>query len=425
MRTTMRCGFAGTCALSVCALALAGALSTLSAQVTGEWEMAMDFGGRTTYATLSIAAKAGGTLTGTWGSAELSAVAFDGAKLTFARTIRMGEQEFTMTYTGTLKDGVLDGAFTTDRGTFAAKGTRPKPRCPAAGQWDLKYTMREREATARLSIVQKPDGSLEAAWKSERGEHAISGVKFEDGKLSFARTTTMGDRTFESTYEGTVKGDTLAGTIKSQMGEVPAGGQRVGAALIGKWELTTAGDQGPRTSTLRVFGDMTGRYELFGGEIPVKDLALDGDKVSFSVEMGFGDQTFKLDFAGTLAGKTLKGQLTSPRGTREVTGKKIDAAAALVGAWEFTRETPQGARTSTLTVKDDLTATYAVRDTTVPVADLRVEGDTVSFKVTMKFNDREVVMEFKGTLKGDTLAGELTTPRGTREAVGKKVAPKA
>ncbi|HAK94650.1 MAG TPA: hypothetical protein DCM87_06520, partial [Planctomycetes bacterium] len=137
------------------------------------------------------------------------------------------------------------------------------------------------------------------------------------------------------------------------------------------------------------------------------------------------DQTFKLDFTGTLAGKTLKGQLTSPRGTREVTGKKIDAAAALAGAWEFTRETPQGARTSTLTVKDDLTATYAVRDTTVPVADLRVEGDKVSFKVTMKFNDREVVMEFKGTLKGDTLAGELTTPRGAREAVGRKVAPKA
>ena len=64
---------------------------------------------------------------------------------------------------------------------------------------------------------------------------------------------------------------------------------------------------------LTIYGDMTGRYEMFGGEIPIKDLKLEGDQVSFKVEMGFGDQTFKMEFKGKLDGKTLKGQTSSDK----------------------------------------------------------------------------------------------------------------
>ena len=68
-----------------------------------------------------------------------------------------------------------------------------------------------------------------------------------------------------------------------------------------------------------------------------------------------------------------------------------------------------------------MTGTYKGRDNEFPVTDLTVNGDQVSFKVTMKYNDTEVPMEFKGKLEGGTLKGEFTTSRGGREAVGKKV----
>jgi hypothetical protein len=45
----------------------------------------------------------------------------------------------------------------------------------------------------------------------------------------------------------------------------------------------------------------------------------------------------------------------------------------------------------------------------------------VSFKVTVKFGDREVPMEFKGKVEGTALKGAFTTQRGTREVTGKKV----
>jgi len=69
---------------------------------------------------------------------------------------------------------------------------------------------------------------------------------------------------------------------------------------------------------------MTGFYESFGGEIPMKNLKLENGQITFKLEMGFGDMTFEMDFKGKLDGKTLKGQMESDRGTSDVTGKKIE-----------------------------------------------------------------------------------------------------
>jgi hypothetical protein len=409
-------------------LAFAGPVAVVCAadDILGPWEMTMDFGGRPSFATLTISKNADGTFAGKWGSADLSNAKFDGQKLTFTRTVKFGDNEFTMNYAGTLKDGKITGAFSTDNGEFAANGARKKPLSPAVGQWDMQYKIGDRDVTGRLAISQKADGGLEGKWTSERGESTISNVKSQDGKLTFDRTSNFNGNEFKSSFEGTVQGDKLTGVFKSERGEIPAAGQRFGAAIIGNWELTVTSDRGTRTSMLMVYPDLTGRFESFGGEIPLKSLKFEGDQLTFAIEMGFGDQTFTMDFKGKVDGKTLKGQMTSSRGTSEVAGKKIEAAkpqaSSLVGTWEFTRVNQQGTQTtSTLTIKPDMTGTYKARDTEFPVTGLTVNGDQVSFKVTVKYNDTEVPMEFKGKVDGGTLKGEFTSERGTREAVGKKV----
>jgi len=407
--------------VSILALA-AGTSSVLGAEeITGNWEITMDFNGRQSFATLSISRNADGTLAGKWGESELTDVKFEDTKLTFVRTIKMQDQEFKMTYEGTLKDGRLTGKISGERGEFSANGARIKPRPTILGQWDLSYKIGDRDVSAKLAISQKPDGALDGRWTSEFGESVVSNVKFQDGILSLSRKTKLPGGEFESTFEGSVTGHKLAGTIKSDRGEVAVSGQRVGAALVGKWELTSTSERGPRTRTLTVYGDMTGRYEMFGGEIPIKDLKFEGDQVSFKVAMGFGDQTFEMEFKGKLDGKTLKGQMVTPNGTNEVAGKKIETASALVGTWELTSESPQGVRTSTLKIKEDMTGTYTTRDSETPITDLKVEGEEVAFKVMRKFGEREVPMEFKGRLDGTTLKGQFITTRGSREVTGKKI----
>jgi hypothetical protein len=113
--------------------------------------------------------------------------------------------------------------------------------------------------------------------------------------------------------------------------------------------------------------------------------------------------------------------MVTPNGTNEVAGKKIETASALVGTWELTSESPQGVRTSTLKIKEDMTGTYTTRDSETPITDLKVEGEEVAFKVMRKFGEREVPMEFKGRLDGTTLKGQFITTRGSREVTGKKI----
>ncbi|HNS20779.1 MAG TPA: hypothetical protein PKH24_09785 [Sedimentisphaerales bacterium] len=401
-----------------------GTCQALAAEdIAGDWDMTMDFGGRSSFATLSITRQADGTLAGKWGRDALSNVKFDGQKLTFTRTVRFGDNEFTLDYAGTLKDGKLTGALSSDQGEFGANGVRVKPKPPAVGVWDLAYKLGDRDVTAKLTVSEKADGSLDAKWAGVIGESMISNVKLQGGKLTFDRTVKFNDREFKMAFEGTAQGDKLTGVSKSDMGETEIAGTRFGAALIGKWEMTANTDQGPMPSALTVYPDLTGRQEFFGGEMPIKDLKLDGDQVAYALELSFGDQTFKIDYKLKLQGNTFTGQSSSERGSFEITGRKLQApvASPLVGKWEFTRETQQGTRTNTLTVKPDMTATYSMRDNEVPVTDLKVDGDQVSFKVTMTFNDQQFTTEFKGKLEAGTLKGEMTSPRGTREAVGKRV----
>lgn len=411
----------GKSIILTCILLLLQTSFALAAEdIMGEWEMKMDFGGRDSFATMTISKKADGTLAGKWGSGELSDVKFEVGKLTFVRTIRFGDQEFTMEYEGTLKDGKITGTMSSDRGEFAANGARRKPKLPVLGHWDINFNVGDREINARLSISEKPDGTLEGKW-AEPGEHVLSNVKFKDGKLTLTRDSKIEDFEFQTNCELTAKGNELTGTMKSDMGDLQVNGKRVGAELVGKWKLTTTSDFGTRTSMMRIDGDLTGRYEFFGGEIPMKNIKLEGDQVTFLLEMGFGDRTFQMDFKGKLDGKTLKGELTSERGTSQVVGRKAEAASPIIGTWEFTRESSRGTRTSTLKIKEDMTATYTVRDNELAVTDLKVDGNQVSFKVMMRYGDREVPMEFKGKVDGRTLVGERTTSRGTNKITGKKI----
>jgi hypothetical protein len=407
----------------VCLMLLAQTSLVLAAEdITGQWEMTMNFGGRDSYAMLTISKNADGTLAGKWGSRDnLSDVKFQDGKLTFVRTIQFGDQEFSMDYAGTLKDGKITGAMSSDQGEFDVNGVRFKPKSPALGTWDVSFNIGDRDITGQLAVSEKPDGTLEGKWISERGNTVISNVKFKDGKLIFNRKSTFGDNTYESNFEGTIADNNLTGVFKSQQGEMPAKGTRVGAPLIGKWDLTSVSEFGTMPGMMRINGDMTGRYEFFGGEIPMKDLKLEGDQVTFALEMGWGDETFTLNFKGMLDGNSLKGQMTSDRGTSEITGKKVEETSAIVGTWEFTRETPRGTRTSTLKIKPDMTGTYTMRDNPVDVKNLKVDGNNVSFKIELSFNERQFTMEFKGMVEGKILKGEFITQRGAREAVGKKI----
>jgi len=395
-------------------------LAWAAEEVTGEWEMTMEFGGQESFATLVISQESDGSYSGKWGSNKLSDITIKSNKLSFVQVRTMGDREFTLDYAGILKDGKLEGMLSNERGDYPANGVRPTPKSPALGQWDITFTIGDRKAKARLSVSQKDDGSLNANWKEDMGEHSVTDVTFKDDTLTVDRHIKFQEREFDVTYTGKIDGDTLTGSMEGPRGEIPANGSRFGTEIIGTWSLTSKSEWGERTSLLKVYPDLSGRYESFMGELPV-DIKLDGKKISFDMELGFGDRTFNMDFAGTLDGKKLTGEMTNPRGSAQITGKKIEQVSPAVGEWEFTRETGRGTFTSTLKIADAKKGTYAFRDNEVDLDELTVDGNNVAFKVTMKFNEREIPLEFKGKVAGTIIKGQWTSPRRTRDVEGKRV----
>jgi len=295
--------------------------------IQGDWQITMDFDGRQIESILSFSSDKDGKLTGQsigFGVSELEDIKYEGSQLSFVQVNRFGDNEFRRTFTGTIERSKLSGTFSSDRGESKVEGKRLRRMPMAAGTWQVKFNVGDREINSTLVIKADDNNKLSAEWQSQRGQHEITDITFKKGKLTFKRTSKIQDREWESSFEGTVKGHKLTGTIKSERGDIALEGQRDGAALIGKWDLELTSDRGTRKQILQVNPDMSGLY----GSSAIKKIDLEGNQVSFKVVRMFRDQQSETTFNCTLDGRKLTGERVSSRGTQTVVGKKISRPSA-------------------------------------------------------------------------------------------------
>lgn len=300
--------------------------------ITGDWQVKVDFDGRQMTSILSLSNDKDGKLKGEWisfwGLSELKDVKYEGNQLSFVQVNRFREQESTTNFTGTIQRGQFAGTFSSDRGQYNAEGTRLRWMPMAAGTWETKLKMDDREFTANLIVKAQEGGKLTADWQSQWGEHEITNVNFKAGKLTFDRKSKIQDRQWESTFEGTIKAHTLSGIIKSEQGEITVEGKRVGAAVVGQWELEITSESGSRKQLLRINPDLSAMY----GPIAIEKIDLDNDEVAFKTTVEFGERKFELSFTGQLKDGKLIGEITTAQGTRKVTGQARRRTPAGQGA---------------------------------------------------------------------------------------------
>jgi tRNA A58 N-methylase Trm61 len=291
--------------------------------IVGDWEIKMDFNDRQMTSILSYSQDKEGKLLGKWiafwGVNELKNLKYEENKLSFVQVSRFRDREITSNFSGTIRRGKLVGTLSNDRGKFNVEGKRLRRMPMVMGNWEMKFKVGERDITIMLVIKSDKAGKPAAEWQSQWGQHQITDVTFKKGKLTFQRKSKIQDREWESTFEGTVKGHKLSGIIKSDRGDITIEGTRVGAALVGQWELEITTDNGNRKQLLRINPDLSARY----GTIAIQKVNLDNNKVTFETELEFGDRKIEIGFAGKLEGRKLTGELTSSRGSQQVTGKKI------------------------------------------------------------------------------------------------------
>jgi len=292
----------------------------------GDWQVKYEVGGRQRESILSFSRDRQGNRTGQWisfmGLSELKDLKYEDGQLSFARVSRNRDGQSTMSkFTGTIQDGKLSGTLSSDRGEYKLEG-KPSPRVPrAVGSWKMTLKREDRESTSTLVVKADKEGKLTAQWRSERGELEITDVQYERGSLSFKMERKSEDRQREAAFEGTIERETdmLSGVIKSERGEIKAEGKRIGAPLIGTWNLEATSERGARKQRLRINPDMSGLY----GAIPVKKINLEGDQVSFKIVLEFGNQKFEMSFEGKVEDSKLTGELSSSRGSQKIKGTKV------------------------------------------------------------------------------------------------------
>ena len=288
----------------------------------GDWQVKMTFGEQEFESILAFSRNREGQYTGQWisgwGVNELQDVTFEDNTLGFTQVMRFGGQENTSKFTGTLEQGELSGMLTSDRGETEVTGKRAARTPRGVGGWVMTIKAGEREYTGTLTITADEQGGLNGTWNSTRGKRELSDVTYENRQLKFKRVIQRDGEDMELTFEGTVGYASLEGVFKSDRGEAPATGTRVGAAILGTWNLDIESERGARKQRLRVLPDMSALY----GSTLIKKINLDGDKVSFEYTLQFGDQTFDMSFEGTVAESKLTGEITTSRGTSKVTGTR-------------------------------------------------------------------------------------------------------
>jgi hypothetical protein len=324
---------------SMVSLLLAPALAAEETQkmdpAVGDWLLTSDFNGRSVNSLMMISKDSGGKYQGSWvsfwGINKIDDLKIQDGKITFSITNEFRDQEFTMDFEGTLKDGKLSGTMYSDQWDSDYEGTRIKPFEPIVGVWEFRRQRGDREFVSTLTVSRGDDGQLKVDWEGgpgRRGGEAqneqenpweISGVKYEDGKLTFTRKSTNPEREFEMTYALTAKDDTISGTMTTPRGEREMEGKRQNGDLIGKWELTMTSDMGERKQLLWVKPDMTAWF----GSTDVGKIKVEDGTISFDYEMSFGDRSFENAFKGKLENGTLTGEMTNSRGTQQVKGKKM------------------------------------------------------------------------------------------------------
>jgi hypothetical protein len=292
--------------------------------IYGDWNIETQYGERTMNSILSFSRdRQSRELTGAWisffGVTELKDVKFEDNALTFNQTVRFGDQENTSQFSGKLEEGKLTGTLKSDRGEGKVTGQRAQRAPRAVGSWEMKIKAGEREFTGTLVIAADKEGTLSGKWKSTRGETELKDLTYQRGQISFKRTFNAGADQRESTFEGTIEGNTMTGVFKSDRGESQGTGELIGSAAIGRWDLEIASDQGARKQRLTINPDMSGMY----GAMPVEKITLEGDELSFEITLTFGEREFKTSLKGKIADGKLTGELTTSRGTQKVTGEKV------------------------------------------------------------------------------------------------------
>lgn len=92
--------------------------------------------------------------------------------------------------------------------------------------------------------------------------------------------------------------------------------------FAGTWDTMSISPFGNSASVWTISADGTGTLSSELGDLPVDGIVIDGNNVSYDLEVDAGGQFLILSFSGVIDGDSLTGVFTSDFGDFDVTGTR-------------------------------------------------------------------------------------------------------
>ena len=286
------------------------------------------------------------------------------------------------------------------------------------GDWQIKMKFGEREFESILSFSRNQEGQYTGQWISFWGMNDLKDVKFEDNKLSFTQVMQFGGEERTSKFTGTIEGGELSGLLIGNERETEITGKRAPRRPrgVGSWEMKIKVGEREYTGILTITadkdGNLSGTWKSSRGESKLSDVKYENRKLTFKRVTEREGNRRERAFEGTLGYTTLEGVFKSDRGESAATGTLV--GASVIGTWNLDIESERGPRKQRLRVNPDMSVLYG----STLIKKINLDGDKVSFKYVLQFNDQEYETSFEGKIAESKLSGELKTSRGTSKVTG-------
>ncbi len=117
----------------------------------------------------------------------------------------------------------------------------------------------------------------------------------------------------------------VTGALLTLAVAVPAWAQDVD--VTGTWELTSESPRGTQTSTITFEQEgpaLSGTIETRMGSMPFEGGSVEGNTITFEIVRSMGERTMEMALIVQVAGDTITGTMTTPRGETPWTAKRVD-----------------------------------------------------------------------------------------------------
>lgn len=156
-------------------------------------------------------------------------------------------------------------------------------------------------------------------------------------------------------------------------------------------------------------GGLAGKWTADGESTDLRDVKYEDGTLTFERTVNYQGTDFDITYSGTIDGDSITGSFSTDAGELETNGTRgaESSGGGLAGSWTLQVNSQLGDNERGLIVKDDMTAVYVADGEEFEVEDLKLDGDAVTFTVSLSLEGNDLTLDFEGKLDGDSLTGEL------------------